>query len=61
MLDGMSAVLAFSSLYFFYRGVEFLATRDYISAMLTILVGLALVRGGIDAARLGFLAGEEER
>ena len=45
-------IVALASLYFFYRGVAFLATQDYVAALLTIFVGFALLRGGVEIARV---------
>lgn len=55
----LGLVVAFASLYFFYRGVSFLATEDYVAALLTIFVGFALLRGGVEIARVAHRNGED--
>lgn len=59
-LPWLGAVVALASLYFFYRGVGFLATQDYVAALLTIFVGFALVKSGVELVRLAFRRPEGE-
>lgn len=59
-LPWLGALVALASLYFFYRGTGFLAAQDYVAALLTIFVGFALVKAGVELVRLAFRRPEEE-
>jgi len=52
----LSVVLLGASLYFFYGSAKLLVDKDYISGLLHIVSGLALVRAGIEFARLSVLS-----
>ena len=52
LLPWVGAVVALASLYFFYRGTGFLAAQDYVAALLTIFVGFALVKTGVELVRI---------
>jgi hypothetical protein len=60
LLPWLGAVVALASLWFFYRGVSFLAAQDYVAALLTIFVGFALVKSGVELVRVAFRRPEEE-
>lgn len=51
-LPWLGALVALASLYFFYRGVGFLAAQDYVAALLTIFVGFALIKAGTEVVRI---------
>ncbi len=52
------ALLAGSG-FFFFRAVEFLAGKDYVSGILTIVVGLAVIRTGVELSKLAILTRRE--
>lgn len=60
-LPWLGALVALASLYFFYRGVGFLAAQDYVAALLTILVGFALVKAGVEIVRIVVSRGDVRR
>jgi len=60
LLPWLGALVALASLWFFYRGVSFLAAQDYVSALLTIFVGFALVKSGVELVRLAHRRTGEE-
>lgn len=58
-LFGVTGVtVALGSLYFFYRGTAFLAVQDYVAASIAILVAFAVLRAGVELARLAHRKGE---
>jgi len=44
------------SLFFFYRSVGFLAGNDYVGAVVTMLIGLMIIRVGVELSRLALVA-----
>lgn len=55
LLDIASVALIGASLAFFYQCVRFVTQRDYVGAFLLLLVGFAVIRAGVELARLGFI------
>ncbi|MBW2731930.1 MAG: hypothetical protein JRH20_06020 [Deltaproteobacteria bacterium] len=55
LLEIISIILFGASLVFFYQCVHFITQRDYVGALLLLLVGFAVIRAGVDLARLGFV------
>jgi hypothetical protein len=51
----LSFVLLLGSLVFFYECVRFLARRDYVSAILLMFIGFAVIRVGAELARLALI------
>lgn len=43
------------SMVFFYQCVRFLSRRDYIASAMLLLIGVFVIRAGIDLARLALL------
>jgi hypothetical protein len=41
-----------SSLFAYYRCASFLASQNYVAALIAILIGFSLVRAGTDMSRL---------
>ncbi len=54
-------MLVGSSFYFFYRCVSFLTANDYISAVVSMLIGFVVIRAGVELSKLGLLSEHEER
>jgi len=48
----LSVALFGASLFFFYRCVISIASRDYVGAILLMFIGFAVIRGGSEMARL---------
>jgi hypothetical protein len=53
--EALSLVLIVGSLAFFYQCVRFLATRDYVSAIVLMFIGFAVIRVGAEMARLALI------
>ena len=51
MYEITGLLLMVLSLYFFYRSVDFLTRNDYIGAVISMLIGFIMIRGGVDLAR----------
>lgn len=51
----LSFVLLLGSLVFFYECVRFLSRRDYVSAILLMFIGFAVIRVGAELARLALI------
>ncbi|MBN1947702.1 MAG: hypothetical protein JW797_18700 [Bradymonadales bacterium] len=56
----VSLLLVFTSLFFFYRSTEFLADRDYLAAILSLVIGFLVVRASVDLARLAVISRRED-
>ena len=57
--DSLGIGMLLGSTYFFYRSVEFLAQKDYVSGVLAILIGFIVVRVGVELGRLSIVARRE--
>jgi hypothetical protein len=55
-LDILCVSLIGGSMIFFYECIRFLARRDYVAALMLMLIGFAVIRVGAEIARLS-LAG----
>jgi hypothetical protein len=55
----LTALLFVGSLLFFVKSVGFLAHRDYVSAIILVLIGLAILSVGKETARLALLRRDE--
>ena len=53
--EALAFILVTGSLLFFYQCVRFLARRDYVSAILLMFIGFAVIRVGAEFARLALL------
>ena len=60
MYEITGLLLMVLSLYFFYRSVDFLTINDYISAVISMLIGFIMIRGGVDLTRVAMFV-ETER
>jgi len=50
-VEVMAALLILSSLYAFYRSIAYLGGQDYVASLLVAIVGIALVRSGVELTR----------
>jgi hypothetical protein len=50
-VEALAAVLVVASLYAFYSAMTFLGAQDYVAALLVAVVGIALMRSGVELAR----------
>lgn len=57
--DSLGIGMLLGSTYFFYRAVEFLAQKDYVSGVLAMLIGFIIVRVGVELGRLSIVARRE--
>jgi hypothetical protein len=51
----LAFLLLCGSLVFFYECIRFLARRDYVSAILLMFIGFAVIRVGAELARLALI------
>lgn len=51
----LAFILFTGSLIFFYECVRFLTRRDYVSAILLMFIGFAVIRVGAELARLALI------
>lgn len=51
----LAVLLFLGSMVFFYECVRFLSRRDYIAALLLMLIGFAVIRVGSELARLAMI------
>ena len=56
----LSLMLIAGSLFFFFRCTLFLTDKDYLAATLTLFIGIAVVRVGVELARLAVIVRKEE-
>jgi len=56
----MGLLLVLASVVFFLYSARFLGERDYVSGILQIFVGFALIRAGLELTKLSLLT-EERR
>lgn len=53
--EALATLLTLGSLVFFYECVRFLSRRDYVSAILLMFIGFAVIRVGAELARLALI------
>ena len=53
--EALAFILMLGSLVFFYECVRFLTRRDYVSAILLMFIGFAVIRVGAELARLALI------
>lgn len=56
----VSLGLVVASLFFFYQSTRFLTVKDYLAAALTLFIGFAVVRVGVEMARLAVIVRKED-
>jgi hypothetical protein len=61
LYESLGLLLMAASLYFFYRAIDFLTANDYISAVITALIGFVTLRGGVDLSRIGVFLDADQR
>lgn len=59
--ESIGLLLMAASLYFFYRSIDFLTSNDYIGAVIAMLMGFVILRGGVDLSRIGVFLDSEHR
>lgn len=52
--------LLLGSAFFFYRCIEFLAEKDYLSGLVVLVIGFVVIRTGVELGKLAVLARREE-
>ena len=58
--DVLGIGMMLASLFFLYRCVEFLAQKDYVAGVLTLGIGIIVIRAGVEIGRLGVLVRRED-
>lgn len=56
LYDFSSLALIAISIYFFYRSVLFLGGNDYVGAVVAMLIGLVVIRVGVELSRIALVA-----
>jgi hypothetical protein len=56
----LSVALLLGSGYFFFRGIGFLASADYVSGLAVVIIGIAVMRTGLELTRLSVMLRREE-
>ena len=58
--DVVSLLLIAGSLWFFYQSVGFLAGNEYVGSVVTMLIGLVIIRVGVELSRIALVAASQE-
>jgi hypothetical protein len=53
--EGLAVALIVGSLFFFWETLDYLARRDYIAALLVMVIGIAVISVGKEMARLALV------
>lgn len=53
--EALAFILILGSLAFFYECLRFLGRRDYVSAIVLMFIGFAVIRVGAELARLALI------
>ena len=53
--EGLAVALIGGSLFFFKETLDYLARRDYVAALLVMLIGVAVISVGKEMARLALV------
>ena len=61
LYDVTSLGLSGSSLYFFFLSTSYLSDKDYVAALLTVIVGFFLLRVGVEFGRLALVERRRHR
>lgn len=59
--DIVSLILIAGSIWFFYRSVAFLTVNEYVGSVVTMLIGLVIIRVGVELARIALASATEPR
>ncbi len=60
LYEVLSVALIAGSLFFFYECTQFLTLKDYLAAILSMLIGFAVSRTAVELARLAVIVRKEE-
>jgi len=61
LYDALSLMLVLGSLFFFYQSTQFLIGKDYVAAGLTTLIGILVIKIGVELGKLALLTRRHER
>jgi hypothetical protein len=53
--EGLSLALIVGSMFFFKECIEYLSRRDYVAAIVVMLIGLSVITVGKEMARLALV------
>jgi len=53
--EGLAVALIVGSLFFFWETLDYLARRDYVAALLVMVIGVAVISVGKEMARLALV------
>lgn len=56
LYDLFSLLLIAGSIWFFYRSVAFLTANEYVGSVVTMLIGLIIIRVGVELSRIALVA-----
>lgn len=57
----LGLALLVGSGFLFFRSIEFLAQKDYLSGILVLVVGVTVIRTGVELGKLAVLARRERQ
>ncbi len=57
----LSLLLIGLSIYFFFRTLTFLTSKDYVGGLVTALIGFIVIRFGVELSRVAIVADVEEQ
>ena len=61
LYDTLSLLLMLGSLYFLYQATQFLLMKDYIAAGMTLIIGVSIIRIGVQLSKFALFARRQER
>ncbi|MEL6178446.1 MAG: hypothetical protein AAFS10_05810 [Myxococcota bacterium] len=61
LYDALSLMLVLGSMFFFYQSTQFLVGKDYVAAGLTTLIGVLVIKIGVELGKLALLTRRHER
>lgn len=58
--DLSSLLMMGVSIYFFFKSVSFLTDNNYVSGVMTMLIGFMIIRASVDLSRVAIASAREE-
>jgi len=58
--DLSSLMMMGVAIYFFFRSVSFLTDNNYVSGVMTMLIGFMIIRASVDLSRVAIASEREE-
>lgn len=61
LYDALSLALTLGSFFFFFQSTQFLVAKDYIAASLSVVIGIFVLKIGVELAKIAVLSRRQER